>query len=188
MCSKISLEARRRPAVGAERDGHAGIGEFFQIFRSDLQRLLVLLCALALLYRFLAFRVLELLDHIRVGLFQEERIIEEVRFALVDEGRGLSRQSRTEADFVRQQGVDQLLVDFLVAHAVHDEIDLLVEQSLGVIQVVEMRGHPDAFAMGVFDDRLVDVGPHFAAGSEVVVDADFDPVHFSWPRYRRSSW
>ena len=57
-----------------------------------------------------------------------------------------------------------------------DEIDLGVEQCLGIGLVVEMGRDFVAAPVGVADDGLIDVRLHLGGAAEIVVHADLDPV------------
>ena len=173
---EIALEPGGGAGVGAHGDGDAGVRQGLQVLLGHFELRLVGLRAAAVPDALLIGRVLEGGDDLGVRLLQEERIVEPLGPRFVDVGRDLAHQGRTVADPALAQLGDQLVVDLGIAHAVRQQVGAGREEALGVVEIVEMRGQPQApFVRGV-DDRLVRLGGHLGARPQVVVDADLHDV------------
>ena len=108
---------------------------------------------------------------------EEERVGEERRRRLVDEGRHLAHERRTHADVSLFEFADDVRVDVGVADAVRDVVGSRVEQRLGVGEVEEVRGDAQPSLVRLVDDGAIDLGRHLGRRAKVVVDADLDDVH-----------
>ena len=173
---EVALEAGGGAGVGPHRNPHPGVVERLDVAHRGRELRLVGLRAAAVADALLPLRSLQRGDHLRIGVPQEERIVEPLRPLLVDVGRDLAHQGRADADAAVGQQVDQFLVDVEVADAVGDEVGAGLQQPLGVVEVVEVRGQLQAALVGRVDDRPVDFRRHLLGGAEVVVDPDLDEV------------
>src|SRR5262249_17255182 len=53
--------------------------------------------------------------------------------------------------------IDELCVDGFVAHTMCDDIDASLHNGLGVVEVVNVRGHTQAVFVGLVDDGRIDL-------------------------------
>ena len=154
---EIALETGGRPGVGAEGDGHAGVGDRLQVGERGRVVLPVASGRRAFRDGPHPLRVGELLEHRRIGVLREEGVREEVGNLGIDEGRDLPDERGHIADAGLAHQVEELLVHRPVADAVRDQRRAGPEHFLGVVEIEDVGRHGDAGLFGQFHhgfDRL----------------------------------
>ena len=166
-----------RARVGAERDDHARIGQRLEVLPALHERLLRHLRLVAVPHLLLIGRVLQLrnlVTVVAVDVLRKERVAEVRRRPLVHERRDVARQCRDVFDVARLDRRDGRLVHGLVADAVGDDVEPLVEQPLRVAQVEQMRRGANPARVRLIDERTVHGGRHVHGTAG---DVHLDDVH-----------